>query len=188
MFQKLIFLLALFLVSSISISFANDSEKVIVATTVTCADQALQLNGYGPRKKFFIKLYVASLYVQEKINDEHQLLEMQQAMCMRLNITSSRITSEKMIKATKEGFEKATKGNIEPIADEVETFLSWLKKPIKKGDVFEFSFLPHNKTLVSKNNITLGKIENKKFSTALFGIWLGDMPAQLDLKNKLLGK
>ena len=181
-------MLALLCIFSFSISFADDTGKVVIATTTTCADQALQLNGYGARKKSFIKLYVASLYVQDIQSDERQLLEMQQAMCMRLNITSSKITSEKMIKATQEGFEKSTKGNIEPIADEVETFLSWLKQPIKKGDIFEFAFLPHNEALVSKNNIALGGIESKKFSAALFGIWLGDMPAQLDLKNKLLGK
>jgi len=33
----------------------------------------------------------------------------------------------------------------------------------------------------------MGVIENKEFATALFGIWLGDMPAQLNLKDKLLG-
>jgi hypothetical protein len=40
---------------------------------------------------------------------------------------------------------------------------------------------------VSKNGTTLGTIENKEFSAALFGIWLGDKPVQQDLKDKLLG-
>ena len=188
MLNKSIFLLAVLLLSSGSIALAESSGKVVISETVTCADQALQLNGYGDRKKFFIKLYVASLYTQEKIDDESQLLKMQQALCMRLNITSSKITSEKMINATREGFEKSTKGNIAPIETEVNAFLSWLEQPIKKGDVFEFAFIPHNKTKVSKNGAVLGNIENKDFSAALYGIWLGDMPAQQDLKAKLLGK
>jgi len=188
MFHKSIFLLALLTISSFSISLADDSNKVVITTTTTCADQALQLNGYGDRKKLFIKLYVASLYTQEKISDANHLLNMQQAICLRLNIISSKITSEKMIKATQEGFEKSTKGNTAPIETEVETFLNWLKQPIKKGDVFEFAFLPHNTTQISKNDTLLGVIENKEFSTALFGIWLGDMPAQQDLKDRLLGK
>ena len=188
MLKKVIFLLALFVVSSLSILYATDSAKVVISPTTTCANQELQLNGFGDRKKFFIKLYVASLYVQEKLTDGGLFLEMTQASCMRLNITSSKITSEKMIKATREGFDNSTQGNTAPIEKEITAFLSWLEQPIKKGDEFEFSFTPHNVTHVAKNGIALGTIESKEFSAALFGIWLGDMPAQKDLKDKLLGK
>jgi len=183
MAYKIIFLLALLLISSLSI--AADSGKVVVTPTIACADQKLQLNGFGTRKKLFIKLYVASHYVQEQVSDASQFLEMTQASCMRLHITSSKITSKNMIKATREGFEKSTQGNAAPIESEMKTFLSWLEQPIKKGD--EFAFIPYNVIHVSKNGTELGVIENKEFSSALFGILLGDMPAQLDLKDKLLG-
>ncbi|QMU62199.1 MAG: hypothetical protein GKR92_11035 [Gammaproteobacteria bacterium] len=85
MAHKIIFLLALLLVPSLSI--AADSGKVVVTPTITCADQKLQLNGFGARKKLFIKLYVASLYVQEQVSNASQFLEMAQASCMRLHIT-----------------------------------------------------------------------------------------------------
>lgn len=186
MAHKIIFLLALLLVPSLSI--AADSGKVVVAPTITCADQKLQLNGFGTRNKLFIKLYVASLYVQEQVSDASQFLEMTQASCMRLHIASSKITSKKMIKATREGFEKSTQGNTAPIEYEMKTFLSWLEQPIKKGDEFEFAFIPHNVIHVSKNGTELGVIENKEFSSALFGIWLGDMPVQQNLKDELLGQ
>lgn len=188
MLKKIVFLLALFVASSFSNSFADGSGKVIITPTATCADQALQLNGFGTRKKLFIKLYVASLYLQKKSNDGSLLLKMAQASCMRLHITSSKITSEKMIKATREGFETSTQGNTAPIETEIKTFLSWLERPIKKGDEFEFAFIPHNTTYVSKNGSPLGMIESKEFSMALFGIWLGDTPVQQNLKDKLLGK
>ena len=182
------FLSVVLVVFSISVSTAEVANKIVIPQSITCADQSLQLNGFGMRKKLFIKLYAASLYVQEKLSDGSAFLEMTQAACMHLQITSSKITSEKMIKATREGFNNATKGNTAPIEKEIETFLSWLKQPIKKGDVFEFAFIPHNATHVYKNGAELGVIENKEFSSALFGIWLGDMPAQQDLKDKLLGK
>ena len=196
MLKKKYILLALIIVSSLSISFSvsladdpsNDSSKVTIFQDATCAEQKLQLNGFGDRKKFFIKLYVASLYVQEKVFDGGTFLQMEQASCMRLNITSSKITSEKMIKATREGFENSTQGNTAPIEAEIKTFLSWLEQPIKKGDEFEFAFIPHNATHVSKNGKLIGTIESKEFSQALFGIWLGDSPAQDDLKDRLLGE
>ena len=161
--------------------------RVIVPNTTKCVGQELQLNGYGTRKKLFIRLYVASLYVQEKQSDANQFLQMTQASCMRLNIISSKITSKKMVKATREGFEKATKGNTDPIEAEIKTFLAWLAQPIKKGDVFEFAFIPPYTTHVIKNGKELGVIESKEFSSALFGIWLGDMPAEKKLKTGLLG-
>ncbi len=122
----------------------------------------------------------------KKNSDEHQLLDMGQPLCMRLHIISSKITSEKLVKATKEGFKKSTQGDIAGIAEEIEIFLTWVNQPIKKGDVLEFSFLPGNKTQTSKNNQHLGEINNKKFASALFGIWLGSNPVQLNLKKKLL--
>ena len=93
-----------------------------------------------------------------------------------------------MIKVTREGFEKSTQGNTAPIENEMKTFLSWLEQTIKKGYKLEFAFIPHNVIHVSKNGTELGVIENKEFSSALFGIWLGDMPAQQNLKEELLGK
>ncbi len=188
MLRKVFLLLILVIVVNFSTSFAADSNKVAISETTSCADQALQLNGFGTRKKLFIKLYIAALYVQEKVADADKFLKMEKASCMRLHITSSKITSEKMINATREGFEKSTKGNTAPIENEIETFLAWLEQPIKKGDVLEFTFVPHNATHVFKNGSELGVIESKAFSSALFGIWVGEMPAQQDLKNKLLGR
>lgn len=181
------FVLVISFVASFTNSHAEDKGKVAIPNTTTCAGQELQLNGYGTRKKLFIKLYVASLYVQEKQSDANQILKMMQASCMRLNIISSKITSEKLVKATREGFEKATRGNTDPIEAEIKTFLNWLGQPIKKGDVFEFAFIPHQMTHVTKNGKELGVIESKEFSTALFGIWLGNMPVDKKLKTGLMG-
>ncbi len=191
MLRKIFLFLIIIVVSSFLVSttsvLANEKGKLVIPKSTTCADQELQLNGLGTRKKLFLKLYVASLYVQELQTDAIAFLEMSQASCMRLNITSSKITAEKMVKATREGFNNATKGNTAPIESEIETFLTWLSQPIKKGDEFEFAFVPHNVIHVSKNGTELGVIENKEFATALFAIWLGDMPADKKLKTGLLG-
>lgn len=183
----LIIIVALsFLISATNV-LAEGKGKLVVPQSTICAGQALQLNGLGTRKKLFLKLYVASLYVQEKQTDADKFLKMSQASCMRLNITSSKITAEKMVKAVRDGFNNATNGNTAPIETEIETFLAWLSQPINKGDVFEFAFVPHNTVHVSKNGKELGVIENKTFSSSLFSIWLGDMPADKKLKTGLLG-
>ena len=187
MLNKLSILIIFTFLVSFSVCHAETIGKVSIDDMTKCSGQALPLNGAGIRKKLFIKLYVAALYVQTKSSDEKQLLNMSQSLCMRLHIISSKITSKKMIKATREGFEKSTQGNTAGIAEEIETFLAWLEQPIKKGDVFEFSSVPNNSTAVFKDNQILGRIDNQQLASALFRIWLGSSPAQLDLKNKLLG-
>lgn len=161
--------------------------KVEVPAETECTEQKLLLNGSGTRTKFFIKLYVAALFTQTKINNAQDLLEMSQPLCMRLYITSSKITAKKMVAATREGFEKSTQGDTAAIEKEISTFLNWLEQPIKKGDVLEFSFSPAENVRVSKNNKLLGEINNRSFAAALFGIWLGNEPAQINLRENLLG-
>ncbi len=175
------------LVLLISLVSYDSYAKVEIPEETSCNKHNLLLNGSGTRTKFFIKLYVAALYTQTKINDAQKILGMSQPLCMRLHITSSKITAKKMVAATREGFEKATQGDTANIENEISTFLDWLGQPIKKGDVFEFSFSPVEKVSVSKNKAQLGEINNPRFATALFAIWLGNEPAQLSLKEKLLG-
>jgi len=47
------------------------------------------------------------------------------------------------------------------------------------GSVFEFAFLLHNEIKISKNDASLGTIENNDISAALFDIFLEGMPACL---------
>ena len=175
------------LVLSLSFISIDSFAKAKIPKETSCSEQKLLLNGHGTRTKFFVKLYIAALYTQTKISNAENILEMTQPLCMRLHIISSKITAKKMVAATKEGFEKATQGDTANIEKEISAFLDWLAQPIKNGDVFEFFFSPADVVIVSKNNKQLGEIKNRNFATALFGIWLGDQPAQLSLKEKLLG-
>ncbi len=180
-----ILLITLFFISSSVL--ADPVEGVHLEPSTTCANETLHLNGAGVRKKFFIKLYVAALYTPEQINDAQQVLNMNIPMCMRLHIISSKITAEKLVNATRKGFEQATKNKTGEIEKEIEHFLSWLDQPISVGDVFQFSFTPTKTIQVFKNQLLLGEIMNTQFSHALFAIWLGEAPVQDDLKDGLLG-
>ena len=62
--------------------------------------------------------------------------------------------------------------------------------PFKKGDEILLVYKPGIGTVFYKNKEKRGVISdsNKNFKKALFGIWLGDKPADKKLKMKLLGK
>ena len=156
--------------------------------TLNSAGQTLQLNGSGERTKLFIKLYRAGLYLESKSQIADEIVNANEPMAIRLDILSDLITARKMEKATMEGFQKSTGGNLGPIAGEIDRFIAIFTQGIKKGDVYEFSYLPATGTAVIKNGRTQENIAGAPFKQALFGIWLGKEPAQQSLKKTLLGQ
>lgn len=151
----------------------------------TFAGYALTLNGTGARSKWMMHLYDAGLYLQNKNNDANAILSADEPMAMRLVITSSMITGDKMEKAVREGFRKSS-ANLAAIQDRIETLITVFKTGIKSGDVYDFVYLPSS-VAVLKNNSPAVSIQGLDFKHAFFGIWLGNNPAQASLKKSLLG-
>ena len=152
-------------------------------------DQAeLKLNGAGVRKKFFMDLYVGGLYLQKPSSDAARIIKADEPMAIRLNIISGLITSQKMEKATREGFSNSTGGNTAPLQKQIEEFIAVFKAEIKKGDVYEMVYLPGQGTAVLKNDKPACTIAGMDFKQALFGIWLCDKPAQKSLKKAMLSQ
>lgn len=149
--------------------------------------QTLSLNGSGERTKLMIGLYKAGLYLTEASADAGSILSADGPMTIRLEITSGLITAEKMEKATRKGFKKSTGGNIEPLANEIETFMNVFRQGIAKGDTYDLSYVPDQGTTVYKNGESQSNIQGLPFKQALFGIWLGKDPVQKSLKSGLLG-
>lgn len=151
--------------------------------------EPLILNGQGTRTKFFLNLYEAGLYLKEKSRDAAAIVAAEKPMAIRLHITSSMITSEKMEKATLEGFVKSTGGDTEPIRDEIDSFVAIFREEIKEGDIYDMVYRPGaDVTVILKNNDQAAVISGPSFKKALFGIWLSSDPVQESLKKGLLGE
>lgn len=147
----------------------------------------LILNGSGVRTKFFLSLYTGGLYLKKKQSDPGKIITVDAPMAIRLHITSSMITSEKMENATREGFEKATGNDIEPLQSRIEQFIAVFKEEIEENDVYDMLYAPGSGVAIVKNGKLHSIIQGLDFKQALFAIWLGDQPAQESLKNKMLG-
>lgn len=186
MLKKLLFIiLVLFMV--VSFCEAKEISGVSIPDTLEAGKTSLVLNGAGARSKFFMKVYVGGLYLQEKSNDPTSIIETDEPMAIRLHITSSMITSERMENATREGFLNATNGDVAPIQDQIDNFISVFKE-IKENDIYDLIYTPGKGTEVYKNSEFHSLIEGLPFKQALFGIWLCEKPAQKSLKNDMLGK
>ncbi|MFW5451515.1 MAG: chalcone isomerase family protein [Methylophagaceae bacterium] len=172
---------------SFSVS-AVEREGIIMPDSLQAGGQLLQLNGVGVRSKFVFELYVAGLYLTEKSSDADVIIQSNDSMAIRLHIISAKITSKKMTKATRQGFSKATGGKVEPIAEEIETFLAAFSDKIIVGDIFEFVNIMGQGVRVLKNGSEKAVISSSAFKQALFGIWLSNKPVKAKLKAEMLGK
>lgn len=174
-----------------SFSFSNAQTKVGSATlpdTENFKDHSLILNGAGIREKFWIDLYAAGLYVDEKSTDAKNVLSKNEPMAIKLHIVSKLISSEKLIDAVKEGFDKSTNGNTEAIQPQIDKMLGFFSDEISKDDVFDLVYFPSEGAVVAyKNGEERGAVKGEEFRKALFGIWLSDKAADGKLRKSLLG-
>jgi hypothetical protein len=187
MFRKHLIPLVLTLIVMTPVSNAKEIEGVNMPESLEAGQTKLILNGAGVREKFFIDIYVCGLYLKDKSNDPKVIMEADEPMAIRIHIVSSMATSKSMEKASREGFEKATGGNIEPIKVQIEELMLVFKEEIQKGDIYDILYVPTKGVEVYKNSEFKSRIEGLVFKQALFGIWLSDKPAQKSLKEAMLG-
>ncbi len=181
------FLIMICVLFSIQMTMAQvEVEGVMVPEKLTMEGQDMVLNGAGVRSKYFMDLYVGSLFVPEKESNAQKIIDANKGMLIQLDIISGLITSEKMTDAINEGFENSVKPIKEDVSSEVAAFKSVFKEEIEKGDNFQFLYVPEKGVQVYKNGSMLKVIDGLPFKRALFGIWLCDTPADKKLKKKMV--
>lgn len=169
-------------------SFAQEEiSGVTPAKSIEVSGQKLMFNGAGLREKLFLDLYVGGLYVTNKSNNGSTVINADESMAITLDIVSSLITSEKMIDAVNEGFENSTGGNTTPLKSKIESFKDAFKDEIVKGDHFVIAYIKGMGVEIHKNGKKIKTITGLDFKKALFGIWLGEEPADEDLMEGMLG-
>ncbi|MDO6774791.1 chalcone isomerase family protein [Shewanella sp. 3_MG-2023] len=166
---------------------AKTVSGVELADNMMIAEQQLALNGAGVRSKFFMDLYVGSLYLATPATNVDAVIA-QPISVIRLNITSGMITADKMTDAIVEGFDAATNGDSASIQSSIDAFMGLFNEEVSKGD--QFTFVTHKDAGVTsfKNGQEQATIANEAFRQALIKIWLGDEPAQKSLRKNMLAK
>jgi len=177
------FALGLLLAASVA-----PAARAAFPTKVKAGDVELVLNGSGARTKYLMQMYEAGLYVAQPSSDGAAIVAADAPMAFRIEIISGLVSQEKLVESLNEGFTSATGGKTEPIRGEIEQFRKCFAAPIAKGDVFNLIYLPPHGVIVLKNGKRQGAVAGLAFKQALFGIWLGDEPAEEKLKLALLGK
>ncbi|RDK87207.1 chalcone isomerase family protein [Marinirhabdus gelatinilytica] len=186
--KKILILLAIVFTANTAVA-QTQVGAVTLPNSVNFGGEDLALNGAGIRKKAFVlKLYSGGLYLQDKSSNAKSIINADETMAIKLHITSSFVSSEAMSDAVREGFDASLDGNTSSLSSEIEKFIGFFSDEIVENNVFDITYQKGKGVVAYKNGKELGTISGMAFKKALFGIWLGDDPADSKLKKAMLGK
>jgi hypothetical protein len=183
--KKILILLVVF-ISLGATTIAKTINDVNLKDQIVQNEKTLQLNGAGIRTKYFLKLYVGSLYTAMNTDNGDDIIKSQDPMSIKLNITSKMITTERLKEALTEGFETVEPAKLKRIEKEVEQFDAVFTDKVELGDIYSFD-TEDGVVTVTRNGKHLITIDNQEFKEALFGIWLGENAVDKNLKKGMLG-
>lgn len=160
---------------------------VVLPDTLKAGDEELVLNGAGLRKKLFIKVYAGGLYLKEKNRDAAAVIAADAPMAIRMHFIYDGVSSEKLIDAWNEGFDNSLGDGRDALKAEIDQFNGYFSTEAKENDVYDLIYLPGRGVAVSIKGKEMGVIPGLAFKQALFAIWLGEEPADDDLKEGMIG-
>lgn len=175
------------------------SASVVAATLegqhfddrVRLVNQELMLNGLGLRAVFFIKGYVAGLYLPEKATSLREIAGMPGAKRLQLRMLR-KAEAEDFIEALVEGIEEnSSKSELVQLNARIRQLQQTIQAigPSAVGDTINFDFAPGLGTTLTFNGAKRGSlIEGADFYNAVLKIFVGDHPVDERLKAGLLGK
>lgn len=153
-------------------------------------DADLILNGVGLRSMFVIRIYVVGLYLPRRAGDGVQAIAMRGPKRIRL-VTLRDVEAARFLEGLMKGLGKNHSATeLAALKSRSDLFAERIKSlgHMAKGGTVDLDQLSDGATRLAFNGEPVGEaIPGEDFYRALLKIWLGDKPAQYDLKTGLLG-
>ncbi|MGH8616111.1 MAG: chalcone isomerase family protein [Burkholderiales bacterium] len=150
----------------------------------------LVINGAGVRKRLFVNVYVAALYLPRKMPFPDAILVDAAPRRLALHVLRDEITAEQLLESFRDGLvannAPADLAAINAGMKQLDGIFNAVRV-VKKGDVILLDYLPEAGTRVVVAGQVRGAIPGADFNRALMKIWLGEKPVDPDLKKALLG-
>ncbi|MDH5326544.1 MAG: chalcone isomerase family protein [Gammaproteobacteria bacterium] len=171
-----------------SVCSAREISGVVFPESVSVQGSKLVLNGAGIRSKFFFSIYVGALYLSERAAKPQDVFDNANSKRVVMHVLYKDLEAAKITAAWDEGFKKNNSSkDYESLQDRLQTFNSFFNDS-KTGDVILLDYIPDSGTRMTFNNELRGTIPGRDFYTALLKVWLGDRPADSNLKEAMLGQ
>jgi len=183
--RKLV-LAAVLVAASVSAEAATVAG-VNVPDTADVAGQKLVLNGAALRKKFIVKVYVGSLYVQTKSSSAAAVLAADAPRRQVMHFLYD-VDKGKMVEAWEEGLADNTANASAEVKTAFKTLASWMDD-MKEGQQIVLTYVPGTGTTVEVNGKNKGTLAGKATADAILNTWIGPKPGPGgDFKKGVLGQ
>lgn len=167
---------------------AAEVAGIRIDDRVQVGGQELVLNGAGLRTRFFIKVYVGALYVEQKTTAPAAIYDSAAPRRMMLRMLRE-MGADALYGALDEGLRNnltaAEMADLKPQADQLGAIMKGIGT-VKEGDSIAIDFGATG-VEVGLNGKSRGTVEGAAFGRALLKVWLGDHPADASLKKALVG-
>ena len=173
-------------------AFAGELEGVQLDERVQVDGQALELNGMALRTRMFFKVYVAGLYLPRKVSNAERAIE--DAGAKRIVLVMLRDASaDQFCESVELGMDaNNTDEDMERVKPQTEALFAKIRAigEARKGARIVLDYSPsRDATTLYFDAASQGEpMPGRAFFRALLRIWLGERPAQLEVKRMLLGQ
>jgi hypothetical protein len=151
----------------------------------------LQLNGAGIRYKGPFKVYTAGLYLGKKVGTPEEILAQpgpkRMTVVMLRDIDASEL-GKLFVRGVEDNMDKGAMVKLIPGLMRMSQIFSDYKH-LNTGEQFTIDWVPGVGTIIGVRGVPAAEpFKEPEFFNALMRIWLGPVPADWQLKEKLLGK
>ncbi len=170
---------------------ALDIEGVHVEDRITLDDGKTQLplNGAGVRTRFVFRVYVGALYLKQKMTAVTEVLNDAGPKRVAMHMLRD-LSADQLLTALNDGLKNNhTPEQLAAMAAQIKQLegIFGAVKAAKEGDVILIDLVPGAGTRITVNGSAKGTIPGAGFYAALLRVWLGENPADADLKKAMLG-
>jgi hypothetical protein len=166
--------------------YAGTLEGVTMPDTTEVDAKTLVLNGMGLRKKLFVNVYIAGLYLPEKESSTEKILSGDTKRKLVMKFVHD-VEKEKICKAWYDGLKNNSPAQESTLKSKFNTLCDYMTY-MASGEQMSFTYVPGEGTHVNVIGKDKGTIAGKDFADALFACWIGPNPPGEDFKKGVLGQ
>ena len=165
-------------------------EGVALEESATVAGTTLTLNGAGVGTRLMFKVYAMGLYLQTRASNPRDAMSVDGPRRLRIVLLRD-VSGEDFDDAVTSSAtdDKDCDPRISEQMANLGRTIARQPQGLRKGDTLTLDWVPGTGTVIELNRRPLTEpLRDVAFYQALLNIWLGDKPADLRLKTRLLGR
>lgn len=163
---------------------ARELAGVNVPETAQVGGKQLVLNGAGLREKYYIDIYVGSLYLPAKTTSDTKAITDDVHKRIVMDFIYKEVTVDQMKETFAEGLSKqpGASGEVKAAFDKLYGMMG----TVKKGDQVVLDYVPGKGTTISFNGSVKGTLPGADVMRAIWTIYIGPNPPSKNLKKGML--